>query len=229
MHVLIVEDEKSLHQEVRQFLVQAQYLVDSAYTRAEASEKIFVNSYDFVLLDLGLPDGDGLSLLREARENERQEASFIILTARGALDDRIKGLDLGADDYLPKPFSLLELLSRMQAITRRKFGLKRQEIGFGDGFHLDVTGRVLRHNGAEVTLTKKEFDLLHYLLLHKNRVLTRLQLGEHLWGNVLEDDSDSNYIDVHIKNIRKKLGQYGPTDFLETVRGIGYRAVGEGS
>lgn len=223
MHVLLVEDEKSLHQEVQQFLIQSQYLVDSAFSYAQASEKIFVNSYDFVLLDLGLPDGDGLNLLREARQNERQEASFIILTARGALDDRIKGLDLGADDYLPKPFSLLELQSRMQAITRRKFGLKRQEMDFGPGFHLDVTGRTLHYGTVEVGLTKKEFDLLHYLLLHKNRVLTRLQLGEHLWGNVLEDDSDSNYIDVHIKNIRKKLSHFAPTDFLETVRGIGYR------
>ncbi|MBO3269537.1 response regulator transcription factor [Hymenobacter sp. NBH84] len=223
MYVLIVEDEKSLHQEVRQFLTQSQYICDSARTYAEASEKIFVNSYDFVLLDLGLPDGDGLDLLREAKENENQEAAFIILTARGAIDDRIKGLDLGADDYLPKPFSLMELQSRMQAITRRKFGLKRQEVDFGNGFHLDVTGRTLHYQGQEVTLTKKEFDLLHYLLLHKNRVLTRLQLGEHLWGNVLEDDSDSNYIDVHIKNVRKKLGQFAPTDFLETVRGIGYR------
>ncbi|WP_022822975.1 response regulator transcription factor [Hymenobacter norwichensis] len=227
MHVLIVEDEKSLHDEVRQFLLVSQYLVDSAHNYTDASEKIFVNSYDFVLLDLGLPDGDGLDLLREARQNDRQEASFIILTARGALDDRIKGLDLGADDYLPKPFSLLELQSRMQAITRRKFGLKRQEIVFGPGFVMDVQGRVLRHAEQEVPLTKKEFDLLHYLVLHKNRVLTRLQLGEHLWGNVLEDDSDSNYIDVHIKNIRKKLGQFAPADFLETVRGIGYR-VAEG-
>ncbi|SNC63881.1 DNA-binding response regulator, OmpR family, contains REC and winged-helix (wHTH) domain [Hymenobacter gelipurpurascens] len=227
MHVLIVEDEKSLHEEVRQFLRQSQYLVDSAYTYAEASEKIFVNSYDFVLLDLGLPDGDGLDLLEEARQNDKQEASFIILTARGALDDRIRGLDLGADDYLPKPFSLLELQSRMQAIMRRKFGLKRQEMVFGNGFLLDATGRTLRYNGQDVPLTKKEFDLLHYLLLHKNRVLTRLQLGEHLWGNVLEDDSDSNYIDVHIKNIRKKLSQFAPTDFLETVRGIGYRVMEE--
>ena len=225
MYVLIVEDEKSLHKEVRQFLTEAQYICDSATTYAEASEKIFVNSYDFVLLDLGLPGGDGLDLLREAKRNERQEASFIILTARGAIDDRIKGLDLGADDYLPKPFSLLELLSRMQAITRLKFGLKRQEMDFGQGFHLDVTGRTLHHDGQEVTLTKKEFDLLHYLLLHKNRVLTRLQLGEHLWGNVLEDDSDSNYIDVHIKNVRKKLSQFASVDFLETVRGIGYRIV----
>lgn len=225
MHVLIVEDEKSLHDEVRQFLLESQYLVDSAHTYGEASEKIFVNSYDFVLLDLGLPGGDGLDLLREARRNDQQEASFIILTARGALDDRIKGLDLGADDYLPKPFSLLELQSRMQAIMRRKFGLKRQEITFGSGFLMDVSGRVLRQGDQEVALTKKEFDLLHYLVLHKNRVLTRLQLGEHLWGNVLEDDSDSNYIDVHIKNIRKKLSAYAPTDFLETVRGIGYRVT----
>ncbi|SDX57975.1 response regulator transcription factor [Hymenobacter psychrophilus] len=226
MHVLLVEDEKSLHQEVQQFLVESQYLVDSAYTYAEASEKIFVNNYDFVLLDLGLPGGDGLDLLREARQNERQEASFIILTARGAIDDRVKGLDLGADDYLPKPFSLLELQSRMQAITRRKFGLKRQEMAFGAGFELDATGRTLRHEGHDVPLTKKEFDLLHYLLLHRNRVLTRLQLGEHLWGNVLEDDSDSNYIDVHIKNLRKKLSQFAPADFLETVRGIGYSIKG---
>ncbi|UOG76979.1 response regulator transcription factor [Hymenobacter tibetensis] len=225
MHVLIVEDEKSLHDEVRQFLLASKYLVDSAHTYATASEKIFVNSYDFVLLDLGLPDGDGLDLLREARRNDRQEASFIILTARGALNDRIKGLDLGADDYLPKPFSLLELQSRMQAIVRRKFGLKRQEIVFGPDFTMDVPGRVLRHGEQEVSLTKKEFDLLHYLVLHKNRVLTRLQLGEHLWGNVLEDDSDSNYIDVHIKNIRKKLGAFASADFLETVRGIGYRVT----
>ncbi|AII54052.1 response regulator transcription factor [Hymenobacter sp. APR13] len=223
MHILLVEDEKGLHQEVKQFLLQSQYLVDSAFTFAEASEKIYVNSYDFVLLDLGLPGGDGLDLLHEARQNDKQEASFIILTARGDLDDRIKGLDLGADDYLPKPFSLLELQSRMQAITRRKFGLRRQEITFGQGFEMDVTARVLRHSEQEVPLTKKEFDLLHYLLLHKSRVLTRLQLGEHLWGNVLEDDSDSNYIDVHIKNIRKKLTSFAPADFLETVRGIGYR------
>ncbi|WBO85868.1 response regulator transcription factor [Hymenobacter yonginensis] len=225
MHILLVEDEKGLHQEVKQFLLQSQYLVDSAFTFAEASEKIYVNSYDFVLLDLGLPGGDGLDLLREARQNDKQEASFIILTARGDLDDRIKGLDLGADDYLPKPFSLLELQSRMQAITRRKFGLRRQEITFGQGFEMDVTARVLRHGEQEVPLTKKEFDLLHYLLLHKGRVLTRLQLGEHLWGNVLEDDSDSNYIDVHIKNIRKKLTAFAPADFLETVRGIGYRVT----
>jgi len=231
MHVLLVEDEKALHQEVRQFLVQAKYLVDSAFTYAQSQEKLAGNSYDFVLLDLGLPGGDGLDLLREVKQSDRQEASFIVLTARGALDDRIRGLDLGADDYLAKPFSLLELTSRMQAITRRKFSLKRDEMTFGDAFLMDLTARTVRYGsqpgapGPEVPLTKKEFDLLHYLMLHRSRVLTRLQLGEHLWGNALEDDTDSNYIDVHIKNLRKKLNEFGSADFIETVRGIGYRAV----
>ncbi|WP_375419396.1 response regulator transcription factor, partial [uncultured Hymenobacter sp.] len=206
MHLLLVEDEKSLHQEVRQFLTQAQYVVDSAFTYADAAARLAASSYDFVLLDLGLPGGDGLDLLREARAYPHQEAAFIILTARGALDDRIRGLDLGADDYLPKPFSLLELTSRMQAITRRRFGLKRPAISFGPGFALDATARTVRYEqGLEVPLTKKEFDLLHYLLLHRGRVLTRLQLSEHLWGSVLEAEADSNFIDVHIKNLRKKL------------------------
>ena len=224
MTVLIVEDERTLARELGIFLYQQGFVCTVARTAREARTQLADNPFNFVLLDLGLPDGDGLNLLREARPREGQEASFIILTARGALDDRIRGLDLGADDYLPKPFSLLELTSRMQAITRRKFGLKRTEITFGDGFSLDSTGRIVRQGGQEVPLTKKEFDLLHYLLLHRGRVLTRLQLGEHLWGNVLEDDSDSNYIDVHIKNVRKKLAQFAPADFLETVRGIGYRA-----
>ena len=225
--ILIVEDDKAIYHGMQILLRHYEYEVKLATTMVEA-RRMLQDKPDFVLLDLGLPGGDGLELLRESRRNEKQEASFIILTARGDLDDRIKGLDLGADDYLPKPFSLLELTSRMQAITRRKFGLKRSEIMFGDSFVMDVTARNVRHGGPdtpEVPLTKKEFDLLHYLLLHKSRVLTRLQLGEHLWGNVLEDDSDSNYIDVHIKNVRKKLSQYAPTDFLETVRGIGYRVT----
>jgi DNA-binding response OmpR family regulator len=222
MNVLIVEDEKSLAHELGQFLKKEHYLCDIAYTGRDASEKIAVNLYDFVLLDLGLPDYEGLDLLSEARESG-QEAAFIILTARGAVNDRIKGLDLGADDYLAKPFSLLELLSRMQAITRRRHGIKSNIIQF-DEFVLNTSSRKLVHQETEIVLTKKEMDLLHYLVLHKNKVLTRLQLSEHIWGNILEDDYDSNYIDVHIKNIRKKLSAYADTSWLETVRGVGYRA-----
>jgi DNA-binding response OmpR family regulator len=221
MNVLIVEDENNLSREIGIFLSKENYTCDFAGTRREASEKIFVNNYDFILLDLGLPDGDGMTLIEEAR-NAEKEASFIILTARGATTDKIAGLNLGADDYVAKPFSLPELHSRMQAITRRRHGLKKNTISFFD-FTMDIPNRSVKFGEKEVTLTKKEFDILHYLLLNKNRVLTRLQLTEHIWGNILEDDYDSNYMDVHIKNLRKKLSVYAETDWLETVRGIGYK------
>ncbi|PKV76058.1 response regulator transcription factor [Pontibacter ramchanderi] len=221
MHVLIVEDEVSLANELSHFLTQEHYLCDWAFTGREASEKIAVNRYDFILLDLGLPDYEGLDLLRETRELEYQPA-IIVLTARGALEDRIEGLGLGADDYLPKPFSLLELQARMQAIVRRKFQVNSNVLEFR-GILLDSVARTVTYQGQNISLTKKEFDLLHYMLLHRKRILTRLQLTEHIWGNILEDNYDSNYIDVHIKNLRKKLSEYIPNDWLETVRGVGYR------
>jgi DNA-binding response OmpR family regulator len=180
-----------------------------------------VNPYDFVLLDLGLPDLDGLKVLQEAKKLN-PDAAYIILTARGNIEDRIVGLDLGADDYLPKPFSLLELQSRMQAISRRKFNLNTHELDLGE-FKIDLQKRTVSHSEKEIELTRKEFDLLSYLLLHKNRVLTRMQLCEHIWGTFADDDYDSNYIDVHIKNIRKKLSAFGPVEWLETVRGVGYK------
>ncbi len=221
MNILIVEDEKSLAKEMQTFLKKEGYICDIAYTGKEASEKIYVNPYDFLLLDLGLPDYEGLDLLKEAKE-ANQEASVIILTARGSTDDKIKGLDLGADDYLAKPFSLLELTSRMQAIIRRKHGLKKNTMDV-HGFTVDMTNRIISFKTTAISLTKKEFDILQYLLINKNRVVTRVQLTEHIWDNALEVDYDSNYVDVHIKNLRKKLGQHAEVDWIETVRGIGYR------
>jgi DNA-binding response OmpR family regulator len=221
MNVLIVEDEKSLAREVHDFLKKEGYVCEMAYDGKEASEKIFVNPYNFILLDLGLPEFDGLQLLKEAKE-AGQEAAIIILTARGSTDDKVKGLDLGADDYLAKPFSLLELSSRMQAITRRKHGLKKNIIEI-NGFRIDLTNRSVHHDTVLINLTKKEFDILQYLLINKNRIITRMQLTEHIWDNALEVDYDSNYVDVHIKNLRKKLTLHAPVDWIETVRGIGYR------
>ena len=221
MKVLLVEDEKTLAYEVEAFLKKAFYICDLAHTASSGLEKIGCNLYDFILLDLGLPDQDGLVLLEQAKKTN-PDAAYIILTARGNIEDRIKGLDLGADDYLPKPFSLLELQSRMQAISRRKLGINSQVIPLGE-FNVDIQKRTVTQQDTEIELTRKEFDLLSYLLLHKNRVLTRLQLSEHIWGSYVDDDYDSNYIDVHIKNIRKKLGVYASVDWLETVRGVGYK------
>ncbi len=221
MKVLLIEDEKTLAYEVEAFLKKAFYICDMAHTAGKGLEMLGVNPYDFVLLDLGLPDLDGLKVLQEAKKLN-PDAAYIILTARGNIEDRIVGLDLGADDYLPKPFSLLELQSRMQAISRRKFNLNTHEIILGE-FVIDLQKRIVSHQMNEIELTRKEFDLLSYLLLHKNRVLTRMQLSEHIWGTFADDDYDSNYIDVHIKNIRKKLGAFGQVEWLETVRGVGYK------
>lgn len=223
MNVLIVEDEKSLSHEIEIFLTTEGYQCDVAFTGKSASEKIYVNNYDFILLDIGLPDMNGLDILREAKENG-SESSFIILTARNGVEDKIAGLDMGADDYLAKPFSLLELQARMQAVMRRKHGLQKNTFLIHD-FEVDIQNRSVKCNEKNVPLTKKEFDLLNYLILHKNRVLTRMQLTEHIWGDILEDDYESNYIDVHVKNLRKKLSAHSAVEWIETVRGIGYRVT----
>ncbi|MBC7448167.1 MAG: response regulator transcription factor [Hymenobacteraceae bacterium] len=227
MNVLIVEDDAPLARELGLFLHNTGYVCEVARTAREATERLFVATYDFVLLDLGLPDRDGLTVLADARQQHNQAAAIIILSARGAVEDRVQSLDLGADDYLPKPYSLLELVSRMQAITRRKFNAPQDVLAFGP-FALRVRERQLTGpHDAEIGLTRKEFDLLHYLLLHAPKVLTRQQLIQHLWGDLLGTaESDSNFVDVHVKNLRRKLAAHvaaGEPDWVETVRGVGYR------
>lgn len=221
MNILIVEDEKNLAAEMASFLKKENFLCEIACTGADASEKIAVNLYDFVLLDLGLPDYDGFEIIREARKNNN-DVSFIIITARGAIDDKVKGLDMGADDYLAKPFAFVELHSRIMAVARRKFHFSNYSMKLGE-FIIEMQSRRLLHNDLEVDLTRKEFDLLQYLVINQDKVLTRMQLYEHIWGNILDDQYDSNFIDVHIKNVRKKLNAHAPATWLETVRGVGYR------
>jgi DNA-binding response OmpR family regulator len=222
MRVLIVEDEKGLAKEIEGFLRKEGFNCDLAHTGQQASRLLVENPYDLVLLDIGLPDMNGLDLVDELRYIN-EEASLIIVTARGEIEDKVKGFNLGADDYLAKPFSLVELHLRMQAVIRRRFGTNPNGITFGD-FLLDPNAKVLLHKGVSVDLTKKEYDILYYLLLNRKRILDRMQLTEHIWGDFFEDDLDSNYIDVHIKNIRKKLAKYDSgTDWIKTVRGVGYR------
>jgi DNA-binding response OmpR family regulator len=222
MNVLIVEDEKGLALEVDEFLSHEGFTVEHARTKKSAEEKIFVNNYDFILLDLGLPDGDGFDLLKMLKGLEKREDAVIILTARGAVDDRVMGLEQGADDYLAKPFSLSELLARMHAITRRKHRLESNDINI-KGLRVNIQNRTVMYNDERINLTKKEFEIFNYLVLNKNRVISRTNLTEHVWGDVLEINSDSNFVDVHVKNLRKKLSQYIPIDWFETVRSIGYR------
>jgi len=225
MNVLIVEDERALAEEIASFLRKENLLCEIALTGMDASEKIAVNLYDFILLDLGLPDYNGFDLLKEARASGN-ESGIIVVTARGAVEDKVKGLDLGADDYLAKPYALIELLSRIQAVARRKFQVNDRVINLGR-FRLILQSRKIMHDENEVEITKKEFELLQYLAFNMDKVVTRHQLYEHIWGNVLDDRYDSNFIDVHVKNIRRKLSAYAPATWLETVRGIGYRISSE--
>lgn len=221
MNVLIVEDNKELAEEVCDFLCGAGYICKITNNCADALEESASNDYDAMLLDLGLPDGDGFEVLKAVR-NTKSKIAVIVLTARGELDDRINGLHLGADDYLTKPFALTELAARLFAVIRRIHGFTLNNLGI-HGFLLQLQDYKVSFNEVSINLTKKEFDIFQYLVLNKNRVITRLQLTEHVWGDILEINSDSNFIDVHVRNLRKKLDKHASIDWFETVRNVGYR------
>ncbi|MCI9843935.1 response regulator transcription factor [Flavobacterium pectinovorum] len=221
MNVLIVEDNKEIAEEVCDFLCSAGYICKIANNCADALEEFGSNDYDAMLLDLGLPDGDGFEVLKAIRKT-KSKIAVIVLTARGELDDRINGLHLGADDYLTKPFALTELAARLFAVIRRIHGFTLNNLGI-HGFLLQLQDYKVSFNEVSINLTKKEFDIFQYLVLNKNRVITRLQLTEHIWGDILEINSDSNFIDVHVRNLRKKLDKHTSIDWFETVRNVGYR------
>ncbi|CAM3627806.1 response regulator transcription factor [Flavobacterium chungbukense] len=221
MNILIVEDNRELALEVYDFLCNAGYVCKIAHTCADALEEFNSNDYNAMLLDLGLPDGDGFEVLQTVRKTKSKMA-VIVLTARGELDDRINGLHLGADDYLTKPFALTELSARLFAVIRRIHGFTLNNLSI-NGFVLQLQDYKVSFNEQPINLTKKEFDIFQYLVLNKNRVITRLQLTEHIWGDILEVNSDSNFIDVHVRNLRKKLDKHAPIDWFETVRNVGYR------
>lgn len=221
MTVLIVEDYKELATELVDYLSKNGYLCKAVTTCDEAMEEIAVNDYDAMLLDLGLPDGNGFDILKAVRKL-KSKIAVIVITARGELDDKINGFELGADDYLTKPFALTELGARLFAVIRRIHGFTANELNI-HGFSIQLQDYKVSFEDKLIALTKKEFDIFQYLALNKNRVITRLQLTEHVWGDVLEVNSDSNFIDVHVRNLRKKLAVFSTLDWFETVRNVGYR------
>ena len=221
MNILIVEDYQELATELVDYLSKNGYLCKSVATCEDALEEVAVNEYDAMLLDLGLPDGSGFDVLKSIRKLKSKMA-VIVITARGELTDKINGLELGADDYLTKPFALTELGARLYAVIRRIHGFTANELDV-HGFKIQLQDYKVLFDDTAVSLTKKEFDIFQYLALNKNRVVTRLQLTEHVWGDVLEINSDSNFIDVHVRNLRKKLDKFSKLDWFETVRNVGYR------
>lgn len=221
MNILIVEDYQELAAELVDYLSKNGYLCKAVSNCDDALEEVAVNDYDALLLDLGLPDGSGFDVLKAVRKMQSKIA-VIILTARGELDDKINGLELGADDYLTKPFALTELGARLYAVIRRINGFTANELVL-HRFKIQLQDYKVTFEETPIALTKKEFDIFQYLVLNKNRVITRLQLTEHVWGDVLEINSDSNFIDVHVRNLRKKLDKFSKLDWFETVRNVGYR------
>jgi len=220
MKILIVDDEQSLLDQLKRALEGQRYMVETAIDGEEALDKLFETPYDLIILDIMLPKRDGLSVLREVRQ-DGMTTPVLMLTAKGDISDKIKGLDLGADDYLPKPFSLDELLARIRALFRRSGGQADSVLQVQD-LRLDTVSREVTKEGKPVELTAREFSILEFLLYNKNRAVSRFSLDEHVWGDAFDPFSMSNFMDVHIKNLRRKIGNAGYGTIIRTIRGVGY-------
>ena len=221
MKLLLIEDEAELRQTVLDTLRQHGYVVEAAATFAQAHEKLTLYSYDCVLVDLTLPDGDGLNLVRLLKA-ENSSAGVLILTARDGVEDRVKGLNLGADDYLVKPFHLSELNARVQAIIRRRQFQGQTQLTFRDIVVRPEQAEVLVR-GEPLALTRKEYDLLLYLLANPGRVLTKEAIAEHLCGDQVDAADSLDFIYTYLKNLRKKLQERGVDNYIRTLYGVGYK------
>jgi len=225
MKILLVEDETGLSDSISSYLKQEGYLCEVVKDYKSADEKIELYQYDCILVDINLPDGNGLNLVKSLKRLKAQ-AGIIIISARNAVDDKIEGLDLGADDYLSKPFSLAELNSRIKSVLRRRKFEGNNEILFNE-ITLKPAESTVYVKGVVLNLTKKEYDLILFLINNKNRVLTKETIAEHLWGDDMDMADSYDFIYTHIKNLRKKLMDKGCEDYVKTVYGMGYKFSAE--
>lgn len=221
MKVLVIEDEKGLSESICTYLAGEQFVTEAVLDVGSAMEKIDLYEYACIILDIGLPDGNGLQILKALKEDKKAEG-VLIISAKASLDDRLIGLNEGADDYLVKPFHLSELAARVAAIIRRKTFDGQNKIVF-DLLHIDLNKRILSINGKEVELTRKEYDLLLYFLGNKNKVISKNALVRHLWGDEMDMSGNYDFIYTHIKNLRKKLVQAGAPDYFKAIYGVGYK------
>ena len=224
MKILVIEDEKAVLDSILAYFTGEGNICEHAATYAAAAEKIALYSYDCILLDLGLPDGEGMQLLDMLKKMKKKDG-VLIISARHSLDSKLAGLDLGADDYLVKPFHLSELKARVSAIVRRK-NFDGDNIITYNEISIDVLAMTTTVNGKAIVLTRKEFDLLVYFLANKGKVVTKNAMAEHLWGDEMDISDDFDFIYTHVKNLRKKLLEAGSQDYLRSLYGIGYKFGG---
>jgi len=221
MKLLIVEDSLELSESISAYLTQEGYVCEQAYSYFEAIDKLAAFRYDVLLLDIMLPDGNGMDVLLAVRDLPVRPG-VLIISAKNALDDKVRGLDLGADDYLTKPFHMPELNARLKAIYRRRQFEGRSELVFKE-ININTDTLKVTVHGTPLNLTRKEYELLLFFLANKNRVLTKQTIAEHLWGDHMDFSDNFDFVYQHIKNLRKKLTAAGGNDYLTNIYGVGYR------
>lgn len=221
MRLLVIEDESDLLQSILEYFKQEDFRCEGVTTFYEGIERVESFDYDCIILDINLPDGNGLKLLRHLRDDKKQDG-VIIISARNSLDDKVEGLLLGADDYVTKPFHLSELNARVKALIRRKYNQGASVLEVGN-LQLNLLNRQIICHGEELQFTKSEFDLLAYLLNNSNRVVSRQALAEHLYGDRTDNMPSFDFVYSQIKNLKRKLKESGCDELIQTVYGLGYK------
>ncbi len=223
MKILIIEDETELMEVIRQSLEKENFRVETAEDFGSALDKIISFDYDCILLDIMLPDGSGLDILQELK-NLNKSDNVIIISAKDSLDDKLKGLELGADDYLTKPFHIAELNARIKSVLRRKTFGGRNTVELAN-VRLDLDDRTVQIDNQTLPLNRKEFDILSYMVVNKNRLVNKTSLAEHVWGDHMDEADDYEFIYSQIKNLRKKLKESRAGIEIQAVYGLGYKLV----
>lgn len=221
MKILIIEDEIELLIAINNYLIKENYICELAEDFRKADEKLSIYGYDLILLDITLPDGNGLELLKTIKKHQIK-SGIIIISAKNSTYDKIIGLDLGADDYMTKPFQLSELNSRIKAVLRRRHFDGTSILSFNE-ISVNTDSRSVSIGPNEIVLTKKEYDLLLFLIINKERVLTKEAISEHLWGDNIDLSDNFDFIYTHLNNIRKKIRLAGGMDYIKTLYGMGYK------
>ena len=221
MKILIIEDEKELAGVIKKFLEPEGFIFETAFSYFEAEDSLASFNYDIIILDLTLPGGNGLDLIKLIKERNKQ-AGLLIVSAKNSLDDKVRGLDMGADDYITKPFHLAELNSRIKSLARRRHFDGANELIFNE-IKINTDSKEVFINGAILDLTKKEYEILLYFIVNRNKVITRESIAEHVWGDNISYSDNFDFIYSHIKNLRKKIELNNGKNYLHNMYGIGYK------